>query len=145
MELKIKRLKSGAVLPKRATAGSAGYDLCACIDKDVQIFPDEIKKIPTGIASGLSDENFVILLYARSGLAANFGLTLANCVGVVDSDYRGEIVVPLINLGKEIITISSGERIAQMVVAPVCLPTISEVDEIPETLRGDGGFGSTGK
>ena len=145
MKLKIKKLRENAVIPKRATEGSAGCDLCACIDSDITIKKGEIVKIPTGIAVQPDTDNVALLIYARSGLASKFGITLANCVGVVDSDYRGEIIVPLINLGSEDFIIENGTRIAQLVVTPVTLPEISVVSELSDTARGEGGFGSTGK
>lgn len=145
MKLKIKKLREDAVLPRRATEGSAGYDLSACIKESILIKPHEIVKIPTGIAAAPEDSSVVLLIYARSGLASNHGIAPANCVGVVDSDYRGEIIVPLINLSGEYYTLQPGERIAQLVVTPVLLPEIEECDVLPGTHRGAGGFGSTGK
>lgn len=145
MELKIKKLNDNAIIPKAATGGSAGMDLYACLDSDVVLKPGERALIPTGIAIALPDSNYVAYIYARSGLAIKYGITLSNCVGVVDSDYRGEVKVGLVNLSDEDYTVSSGERIAQMVIAPVIIPEINEVDELDETERGAGGFGSTGK
>ena len=145
MKLYIKKLKNNAIIPKQQTAGSAGYDLSACIDSPVIINPGEIKKIPTGLSVALDENNAVILIYARSSLATKFGLTLANCVGVVDSDYRGEIIVAMINQGNLPYTINNGERIAQMVITPIYTPEIVQTDELSETERGTGGFGSTGK
>lgn len=144
MKLAIKRLSEGAVLPCRATSGSAGYDLCACMKESVRVEPGEIVRIPTGIAAELDTADAALFIYARSGLASKFGITLANCVGVVDSDYRGEIIVPVINLGQAAYTVEPGQRIAQMVAAPVLLPELEEADSLPETVRGSGGFGSTG-
>lgn len=141
--LKVKRLTATAVLPARQTAGSAGYDLCA--DADLTIRPHERIKVPTGIAIAIGDGNVVGLVYARSGLAAKFGVAPINCVGVVDSDYRGELLVPLTNHGEEAFTIARGDRIAQLVLAPVYTPALVEVDELDETVRGAGGFGSTSK
>ena len=145
MQLKIKKLNDNAIIPKAATGGSAGMDLYACLDSDVVLKPGERALIPTGIAIALPDSNYVAYIYARSGLAIKYGITLSNCVGVVDSDYRGEVKVGLVNLSDEDYTVSSGERIAQMVIAPVIIPEINEVDELDETERGSGGFGSTGK
>lgn len=145
MKLKVKKLRENAVIPSRATAGSAGCDLFACIDSDIVIKKGEIVKIPTGIAVQPDSDSVALLIYARSGLASKFGITLANCVGVVDSDYRGEIIVPLINLGNADFTVEKGSRIAQLVVTPVILPEIDEVSELSDTARGEGGFGSTGK
>jgi len=145
MKLFIKKLNEMATIPTRATNGSAGYDLSACIDAPITISPNEIVKIPTGISVTLEDENLVILIYARSSLATKFGITLANCVGVVDSDYRGEILVALTNLSGKSYEISPNERIAQMIITPVFLPEIEVVEKLSETIRGEGGFGSTGK
>lgn len=143
MTIKIKKLNENAVIPQRATKGSAGYDLSACIDCDIIIAPGEIKMIPTGIAAACA-ENAALMIYPRSGLASKHGIALANCVGVVDSDYRGEIKVPLINHGKENFTVTHSMRIAQMVVTPVLLPEIEETETLDETTRNTGGFGSTG-
>lgn len=144
MTLKIKKLSENAAVPQRATKGSAGLDLSACIDSDVIIAPGEIRLIPTGLAAAVS-ENAALMIYPRSGLASKHGIALANCVGVVDSDYRGEIKIPLINHGSEAFTVTNGMRIAQMVVTPVLLPDIKETDTLDETDRGSGGFGSTGQ
>jgi len=145
MKLFIKKLNKKAIVPKQATSGSAGYDLYACIDTPITINPNEIVKIPTGISVALEENNAVILIYARSSLATKHGVTLANCVGVVDSDYRGEVIVALNNLSKEPYTITQNERIAQIVITPIFTPEIEEVAELSETERGSGGFGSTGK
>lgn len=145
MTLKIKKLCEKAVIPQRATKGSAGLDLSACTDSDIVIEPGEIKMIPTGISAAPDSENAALMIYPRSGLASKHGIALANCVGVVDSDYRGEIKVPLINHGKESFIVTDGMRIAQMVVTPVLLPEIIETDMLDETDRNSGGFGSTGQ
>ncbi len=144
MELKIKRLDARAEMPVRATEGSAGMDLHALLDEPLTLQPGERFLVPTGIAIGLPSPETVGLVFARSGLAIKKGLTLSNCVGVIDSDYTGEVRVGLVNLGQEAYTIQPGERIAQLVVMPVCLPTLREVEELDETARGAGGFGSTG-
>ena len=143
--LKVKKLKENAVMIKRATKGSAGMDLYACIDEDITINPGDIKIIPTGLAIALQSADYVAYIYARSGLAIKHGITLANCVGVVDSDYRGEVCVGLTNISKEPYTITVNERIAQLVIAPVTMCTPVEVDALDDTERGEGGFGSTGK
>ena len=145
MLLKIKKLNENAVVPKAATGGSAGMDLYACLDSDIVIKPGERVLVPTGIAIALESNAYVAYIYARSGLAIKSGITLSNCVGVVDSDYRGEVKVGLINLSNAEYTVANGDRIAQMVIAPVIIPEISEVDELDETERNTGGFGSTGK
>lgn len=142
-ELQIKRLRETATIPTRATSGSAGYDLYANLDTPLTIAPHEIVKVPTGIAIGLPSEDMVAYIFARSGLATKHGITLANCVGVIDSDYRGEILVALINQGKESYTIQPNERIAQMVISPIFLPTLIEAETLEQTERGAGGFGST--
>lgn len=131
--------------PSYATSGAAGMDLTACVDEDILIKRGETVLIPTGIAIALPDNNSVAYIYARSGLAIKHGICLANSVGVVDSDYRGEVKVGLINLGKEDYTIRCGDRIAQMVFAPVLIAETEVCDELPESERGEGGFGSTGR
>lgn len=143
--LLIKRLCPNAVLPQRATEGSAGYDLCACLDHPVEILPGERALIPTGIAIAIEDTGVAAFLFGRSGLGVKHGLCLANAVGVVDADYRGEIKVALSNHGEETYTVQPGERIAQMVLMPVLTPELEETDGLPETVRGASGFGSTGR
>ena len=122
MVLKLMRVREGAIIPKQATAGSAGYDLCACID-------------PAGTAG---------FVFTRSGLGIKKGIHVTNGVGVIDSDYRGEIQIGLHNLSAEPYTVQPGERIAQMIIMPYFAPTIEEVTSLTETDRGAGGFGSTG-
>jgi len=143
MILKVQKRHPDAVLPGRATVGSAGYDLCARLDTPVTLAPGCRALIPTGIAVGLPGPETVGLVYARSGLATKHGLALANGVGVIDSDYTGEVKVGLINLSDTAYTIQPWERIAQLVIAPILLPEVAEA-EIEETARGCGGFGSTG-
>lgn len=145
MQVKIKKLREGAKLPTRGTAGSAGADLYACIDESVTINPGDLKLIPTGIAIALPDSSVVAYLYARSGLGVKHGICLSNGVGVIDSDYRGEVCVGLCNVSDMPYTIEPLERIAQMVISPVIIPELTECDELDETERGAGGFGSTGK
>ncbi len=140
--MKIKLLRDGAVVPKRATEGSAGYDLYACLENDVTIAPREIKIIPTGI-SVMAEKDTAVMIYARSGLSTKYGISLANGVGVVDSDYRGEVGVALINNGNKDFTVENGMRIAQMVITPILTPDLIVSDELSETERGEGGFGST--
>ncbi|MBO5934972.1 MAG: dUTP diphosphatase [Clostridia bacterium] len=143
--LKIKKVRENAVVPRRATKGSAGMDLYACIEEAVTVNPHECVKIPTGIAIALPSENYGAFIFARSGLSINHGLAPVNCVGVVDSDYRGEVIVGLVNQFSEPYTVEPGERIAQMVIMPVSLMPAEECDSLDETDRGEGGFGSTGK
>ncbi len=145
MFINVKKVHKNAQLPFRATQGSAGADLFACIDADVVVLPQERVLIPTGIAIELDSPEVGAFIFPRSSLSTKFGISLANCVGVIDSDYRGEIKVPVINHSNELYTIHNGERIAQMVILPVVLPTFTEADELSETERADGGFGSTGK
>ena len=143
--LKIKKLRDDAKIPFRATDGSAGMDLYACIDEAVEIRQQEIRVMPRGFAIELESADYVAYIYARSGLAIKNGIAPANCVGVIDSDYRGEICVGLLNQTEKAFTVNPEERIAQMVISPVILPTIEVVDELSNTQRGAGGFGSTGK
>ena len=144
-EIKIKKVRENAKVPFRATAGSAGMDLYACIDEPVTLKKGEHAVIPTGIAAALPSNELCSFVFARSGLAVKHGITLTNCVGVIDSDYRGEICVSLINQYDEPYTVSPGERIAQLVVMPVAVLQPVEVEELDDTERGTGGFGSTGK
>ena len=144
MELKIKKVRENAKLPTRATSGSAGMDLYACIDEPITLKKGDKAVIPTGIAIGLDDPHYAAFIYARSGLAIKHGIGLLNSVGVIDSDYRGEICVGVIKQIIEPYTIEPFERIAQMVIQPVALPDLVEVESLDETDRGAGGFGSTG-
>lgn len=144
MILKIKKLNENAVIPEMATSGSAGMDLRACITEDIIINPGQRALISTGLAIALESNAYVAYIYARSGLAVKSGITLANCVGVIDSDYRGELKVGLVNISDKPFTVSNGERIAQLVIAPVIVPEVVEVNELDETERAAGGFGSTG-
>lgn len=142
--VRVKKLKDSAKLPSYGTEQAAGADLYACIDNPVTIQPGLSAWIPTGIAlevpSGCAG-----LIYARSGMACKRGLAPANKVGVVDSDYRGEITVVLYNHGNEAQTITNGERIAQFVITPVLTPAYVESDDLSDTARSGRGFGSTGK
>ncbi len=145
MKLKIKKLRENAKIPKTATNGSAGMDLYACIDDSITLAPGKLAIVPTGIAIELPDSSCAAFLYARSGLGVKHGICLSNGVGVIDSDYRGEVCVGLCNVSDEPYVIEPYERIAQMVVAPVFTPEVVEVSELSDTARGEGGFGSTGK
>lgn len=131
-------------VPFYATKGSAGMDLTACLQESVTLKPLERALIPTGIAISLPDERYGAFLFARSGLASKHGITLANCVGVVDSDYTGEIKVALVNLSNNEYIVENGERIAQMVIMEVAKANFTVKDELDKTERGAGGFGSTG-
>ncbi len=143
--LKIKKVRENAVIPKRATSGSAGVDLYACIDKPITVKSGDLVKIPTGIAVELPDENMAAFVFARSGLGINHGIAPSNAVGVIDSDYRGEICVGLTNHGVEPFLIEPQTRIAQLIVMPVLPLPIVEADSLSDTVRGEGGFGSTGE
>ena len=149
MDLKIKALspKIGTEipLPKFATAGAACMDLCACIDAPVTLEAGARALIPTGIAIALPSADYVALVFARSGLGIKQGVCLSNGVGVIDSDYRGEIGVGLVNLGQSAYTVQPGDRIAQLMVTPVVQPTVVQVSALDDTDRGAGGFGSTGR
>ncbi len=148
MQLKIKALspKIGKEipLPFYATPGSAAMDLHACMDDSVVIPPNARRVIPTGLAIALPSAEYVALVFARSGLGIKHGIAPANCVGVIDSDYRGEIMVGLQNSGDSDFTIQPGDRIAQMMITPVIQAQIQMVEDLDDTQRGTGGFGSTG-
>ena len=140
----VKILREGAILPTYGSAEAAGADLYACLEAPVTIEPGKTAFIPTGIAMAVP-QGCAGLIYARSGLACKRGLAPANKVGVIDSDYRGEIMVALHNHGTEAQTISHGERVAQMVITPVLTPAYEVAEELTDTDRAAGGFGSTGK
>lgn len=142
--IKVKKLHPNAILPTYGTEFSAGADLYACLETDLAIAPGTSAKLPTGIALEVPT-GCAGLVYARSGMACKRGLAPANKVGVVDSDYRGEIIVFLHNHGSETQVIHPGDRVAQFIITPVVTPKYEEVDELSETVRGVGGFGSTGK
>ena len=144
MKIDVKKINHAAILPTRGSEQAAGYDLYACIDeKEVVIKPGETKKIGTGLSFAVP-EGYFGAIFARSGLAAK-GLRPANCVGVADSDYRGEYIVALHNDSSSNMTVSHGDRIAQLVVMPYLSVEFNETDELDSTARGTGGFGSTGK
>ena len=149
MNLKIKALspKIGQEIPAPfyASAGAAAMDLHACIDAPVVIPAGQRAVIPTGIAIALPSAGFVALVFARSGLGIKHGIAPANCVGVIDSDYRGEIMVGLQNSSDSDYTIQPADRIAQLMITPVVQATVEMVDQLDDTARGAGGFGSTGK
>ena len=148
MQLKVKALspKIGREIPVPfyATPGSAAMDLHACLDEAVTIPARGRTVVPTGIAIALPSPDYVALVFARSGLGIKHGVAPSNCVGVIDSDYRGEVMVGLQNSGDTDYTIQPGDRIAQLMVIPVVQAQVRMVDELDETRRGSGGFGSTG-
>lgn len=145
MKLLVKKLDERAKVPAAATGGSAGMDLCAVLDSPLVLGPGERAIVSTGLAIALESPRFAAFIFARSGLAVKHGITLSNCVGVVDSDYRGEVKVGLINQSDKPYEIAPGERIAQMVIMPVEQAVPVETDVLPESDRGEGGFGSTGR
>ena len=148
MELKIKavspKIGNDIPLPYYGTPGSAAMDLHACLEEAVTIPARGRTVIPTGIAIALPSPGYVALVFARSGLGIKHGVAPSNCVGVIDSDYRGEVMVGLQNSGETDFTIQPGDRIAQLMVVPVVQAQVRMTDELDETQRGTGGFGSTG-
>lgn len=142
--IRVKKLKERAIMPTYGSSEAAGADLYACIDDPIEIRPGESVFIPTGLAMELP-KGYAGLIYARSGLACKRGLAPANKVGVVDSDYRGEFMIVLHNHGSIPQTIEYGERIAQLVITPVFTPGFIEMEDLSDTERSCGGFGSTGK
>lgn len=144
MPVYIKKLKEQAAMPSYVSAEAAGADLYACLETAVEIAAGGTAMIPTGLAMELP-EGTVGLVYARSGLASKKGLAPANKVGVIDSDYRGEVMVALHNHSAQAAVVEPGERIAQLVIAPVLRAAFAETDALSDTVRGEGGFGSTGR
>ncbi|MCD8376626.1 MAG: dUTP diphosphatase [Oscillospiraceae bacterium] len=145
MEFHVKLLSPQAPLPTYATDGAAAMDLTACIPQAVTVSPGQLVTIPTGIAIALPGPEFMALIFARSGLGTKHGICLSNGVGVIDSDYRGEVKVGLTNLSQTPYTIQPGDRVAQMAIVPVAHARAVSVEKLEETRRGGGGFGSTGK
>ena len=143
-KIAVKILREGAKLPTYGSREAAGADLYACLETEMEIQPGKTAFVPTGIAMEVP-VGCAGLIYARSGLACKRGLAPANKVGVVDSDYRGEIMVALHNHGLEAQTVAPGERFAQMIITPVLTPAYETVEELSDTSRGAGGFGSTGR
>ena len=143
-KIKVKMLRPGAMLPTYGSADAAGADLYACLEHDIMIEPGQSAFVPTGLAMEIP-KGYAGLIYARSGLACKRGLAPANKVGVIDSDYRGEFMVVLYNHGKDAQTVCNGERIAQLVITPAYTPGFALCEELNETDRSGGGFGSTGK
>ncbi len=144
MKIKIKKLREGAMLPAYQSEVAAGADLYAAIKEPVTLAPMGRAIIPTGIAAEPEEEDCVLLVSARSGLAVKKGVTLSNGIGVIDADYRGEIGIGLVNLGMEEVIIEPGERIAQLLILPILRGEFVEADSLTETERGSGGFGHTG-
>ena len=144
MILKIERLAHNKVLPEYKTEGAAGVDLCAAISEPITLKPLERKLIPTGLKIEL-EHGYEAQIRPRSGLSIKHGITLINCIGTIDEDYRGEVCIPVVNVSNEEYTILPDERIAQMVIAKYEQAKIEVVTELTETSRGEGGFGSTGK
>lgn len=142
--LKIERLPHNKFLPEYKTEGAAGMDLCAAIPEPITLQPLERKLIPTGLKIEL-EHGYEAQVRPRSGLSIKHGITLINCIGTIDEDYRGEVCVPIVNVSNEAYTIQPDERIAQMVIARVEQAEIKVAVELSETSRGEGGFGSTGK
>ena len=143
-DVKIKVLREGAAVPKIATAGSAAADLCACINEEIVIAPGKTALLPTGFAMAVP-QGFAAFIFARSGLGIKHGIAPANCVGVIDSDYRGEVCVGLHTYATEEYTVNPGDRVAQMAIMPVAAANFVVAKELDDTDRGAGGFGSTGK
>jgi len=141
--IRVRKREAQTALPCYESAGAAGMDLKACIDKEISIAPLERAKIPTGLFFEIP-AGFEAQVRPRSGLAAKYGVTVLNAPGTIDSDYRGEVEVILINLGSQAFTVKNCDRIAQMVIAPVLQAALSEAEVLSETERGSGGFGSTG-
>ena len=144
LTIQAKRLREGARLPTRGSADAAGCDLYACLDESVTIAPHETAKIGTGLSLAVP-EGYFGAVFARSGLASREGVRPANCVGVCDSDYRGEYIVALHNDSEKPYTVQNGDRIAQLVILPYLAVNYEETEELPATERGAGGFGSTGR
>ena len=144
VKLLIKKLHKNIILPEYKTDGSSGMDLMANVEQTVKILPGEKKIISTGIMVAIP-EQYEIQIRPRSGLAAKNGISVLNTPGTIDSDYRGEIKIILINLGKDVFQINKNDRIAQMIVCPIIKVELKEVESLPETARGEGGFGSTNK
>lgn len=142
--IRVKKLRSNAILPSYGSEEAAGADLYACIDQEVSIAPGQTVFIPTGLAMEIP-KSCAGLIFARSGLACKRGLAPANKVGVIDSDYRGEFMVALHNHGSEPQTVASGDRVAQLLIVPVITPAYELCDELTDTQRAGGGFGSTGQ
>lgn len=143
-KINVKLLRAGAHMPTYGTEGAAGADLYACLEETLTILPGQTVPVPTGVAMEIP-RGCAGLVFARSSMGVKRDLAPANKVGVIDSDYRGEIFVMLHNHGKEVRTVEPGERVAQIVIVPVFTPGFNQVEDLSDTVRGEGGFGSTGK
>jgi len=144
VKILVKKFYKNIKLPTYKTSGSSGMDLVAYIENKITINPGKTAMIPTGIAVAIP-KNYEIQIRPRSGLAAKKGISVLNTPGTVDADYRGEIKIILINLSKKLFVVKSGDRIAQMILCPIAKGELKEVKKLPRTIRGKGGFGSTGK
>lgn len=144
VDVRFKRLRAGAQVPAYQSEHAAGLDLHACLDAPLTLAPGDIALVPCGFAMAIP-HGFEAQVRPRSGLATKHGIGMPNAPGTVDSDYRGEMMVPLVNLGRAPFTVEHGMRVAQMVIAPVARAAVREVDELDGTARGHGGFGSTGR
>ncbi|MGB7606583.1 MAG: dUTP diphosphatase [Lutisporaceae bacterium] len=148
IEVKVKLIRKidghADFMPTYATQGSVGMDLKACIEEPITIAPKQIVKIPTGLAIQIPNKYIGGFVFPRSGLSSKNGISLINCVGVIDSDYIGEIICPLVNHSENEFIVNPGDRIAQLAFMPVCNASLVQVDELEKTERGNGGFGSTG-
>ena len=145
-DVNITKVRENAIIPTKATSGSAGFDLHACIDKDLTIKKGDLIRIPCGIAIELPSSEYAAFIFARSGLGIKYGISLSNGVGVIDSDYRGEIQVGLCRTSDgDPYVIKNGDRIAQMIIMPVSNVSFKLVENLGESGRGSGGFGSTGR
>ena len=147
IQLKIldSRIGNEFPIPNYATEGSAGMDMRACLDEAIDLAPGESVLVPTGLAIHLEDPNYAAMLLPRSGLGHKHGIVLGNLVGLIDSDYQGQVFVSCWNRGQETFTVQPGERIAQMVIVPVVQAEFEVVDEFDDSERGEGGFGHTGR
>ncbi|WP_431102716.1 dUTP diphosphatase [Roseateles noduli] len=145
IDLKVLDRRMAEQLPAYATTGSAGLDLRACLDEAITLAPGDTVLVPTGLAIHIGDAGLAAMILPRSGLGHKHGVVLGNLVGLIDSDYQGQLMVSVWNRGKDTFTIQPMERIAQMVIVPVVQPTFRVVDDFDASSRGEGGFGSTGK
>ncbi|OWQ44664.1 dUTP diphosphatase [Mitsuaria noduli] len=145
IDLKVLDRRMAEQLPAYATSGSAGLDLRACLDEAITLSPGDTVLVPTGLAIHIGDAGLAAMILPRSGLGHKHGVVLGNLVGLIDSDYQGQLMVSVWNRGKDVFTIQPMERIAQMVIVPVVQPSFRVVDDFDASSRGEGGFGSTGK